>query len=138
MKSKPVKIHPCDSRCRYWAKIVRSDQALPKPVDVSSANDIPGPYLKVGEDELLPGDVLFEGESNHHRRRDRGWTYWIQIVLQNGELLFLDSGFSAQKAQMKRQGLAPELLKGSGDVAAMVRIAHGIRNGLTVTATGQE
>lgn len=138
MKSYTVKISPCDSRCRYWAKIIRNGQPLPMPVDVTGANDIPGPYLPLGEDELLPGDILFEGESNHHRRRDRGWVYWVRIVLDNGDLLFLESGFSAQKAQMKRQGMAPELLKGSGDVAAMVRIAHGVRNGLKVTEDGQE
>ena len=29
-------------------------------------------YLLRGQDELMPGDVLFEGEANHHRRTDRG------------------------------------------------------------------
>jgi hypothetical protein len=33
---------------------------------------------------------------------------------------------------MKKQGLSPELLKGNGDIAAMVRIVHGLRSGLTV------
>ncbi|CAM5403781.1 hypothetical protein [Eoetvoesiella caeni] len=137
MKSHSVEICPFDHRCRYWAKIIRVDEALPQPVNVAGATDIPGPYLKIGDEELLPGDVLFEGESNHHRRTDRGWTYWISIALGSGKLLAIPSGFSAQKTQMKRQGMAPELLKGSGDIAAMVRIAHGIRNGLVVTKTGE-
>lgn len=134
MKSYSVNMSPVDARCRYWAKIIRCDEALPIPSSVNGANDIPGPYL-TGDEELLTGDVLFEGEALHHRNR-RGWLYVVSIVLENGELLYLSSGFSAQKAQLKRQGMAPELLKGSGDIAAMVRIAHGVRNGLVVTAEG--
>lgn len=80
----------------------------------------------------MPNDVLFEGEANHHRRTDRGWTYWVTLVLPCGELMRFKSGFSAQKLLLKAQGMAPELLKGSGDVAAMVRIAHGVRLGLAV------
>jgi len=133
MQSHSVNVGPLDSRCRYWAKIIRSGQAVPLPVDVAGANDIPGPYLQRGQEELLAGDVLFEGESNHHRRTDRGWTYWVTCILPSGELLRLVSGFSAQKMELKRQGMAPELLKGSGDIAAMVRIAHGARLGLTIT-----
>lgn len=34
---------------------------------------------------------------------------------------------------MKVQGMAPNLLMGSGDIAAMVRIAHGLRAGLKIT-----
>ncbi|MBZ2206518.1 hypothetical protein [Massilia soli] len=82
----------------------------------------------------MPGDVLFEGEANHHRRTDRGWTYCIQVVTNDGELLLLESGFCAAKAALKAQGMAPELLQGSGDIAAMVRIALGVRAGLNVTA----
>jgi hypothetical protein len=107
---------------------------VPLPGNVAGANDITGPYLQRGEEELLAGDVLFEGESNHHRRTDRGWTYWVTCVLANGELIELVSGFGTQKKELKRQGMAPELLMGSGDIAAMVRIAHGVRLGLTITA----
>ena len=85
-----------------------------------------------GDEELLPGDFLFEGEANHHRR-DRGWTYWLHAVSPAGEYVTYRSGISAQKAELKRQGLAARLLTGSGDVAAMVRIAHGLRAGLVVT-----
>jgi hypothetical protein len=45
---------------------------------VLGANDIPVPYANLGDEELMPRDVLFEGEANHHRRTDRGWTYFIQ------------------------------------------------------------
>lgn len=132
MQSHSVKVSPLDSRCRYWAKILRAGQALPLPEDVQGANDVVSPYLQRGEEELMVGDVLFEGEANHHRRTDRGWTYWITIVLPSGELLRLKSGFGVQKQGLKRQGMAPELLRGSGDIAAMVRIAHGARLGLSI------
>ena len=134
MKSHSVTIKPLDSRCRHWAKIVRSGQALPLPVEVLGANNIPVPYANLGDEELMPGDVLFEGEANHHRRTDRGWTYFIRAVTNDGELLSLRSGFSSQKAELKAQGMVPDMLKGSGDIAAMVRIAHGVRAGLSVTA----
>lgn len=113
-------------------KILRAGQALPLPVDVQGANDIPVPYANCGDEELFPGDAILEGEANHHRRTDRGWTYFITVVTNHGELLRLQSGFSAVKAELKAQGMARELLMGSGDIAAMVRIAHGVRAGLKI------
>ncbi len=133
MTSYSVVIKPMNSRCRHWAKIVRAGQELPLPVFVQGANDIQVPYANCGDEELFPGDALFEGEENHHRRTDLGWTYFITIVTNDGEVLTLESGFSTEKAALKAQGMAPELLKGSGDIAAMVRIAHGLRAGLSVT-----
>ncbi|MDO8905967.1 hypothetical protein [Hydrogenophaga sp.] len=133
MPSHSVKCKPNDSRCRYWAKIVRAEQSLPLPAEVQGANDIPSPYLRRGEEELMAGDVLFEGEANHHRRTDRGWTYAVSLALPDGRFLCLTSGFGAQKLLLKEQGMAPEQLKGAGDVAAMVRIAHGMRLGLSLT-----
>lgn len=59
-------------------------------------------YANNGDEELLPGDVLFEGEVNRHRRTDRGWTYFVRAVTNDGELISLRSGFSAQKkAELK-------------------------------------
>lgn len=133
IQSFSVHVKPRDARCRYWAKLVRAGATLPQPEVVHGANDIPSPYLRRGEEELLPGDALFQGEANHHRRTDRGWTYCLTVVTAGGELLQFWSGFGAQKAQLKAQGMPPELLKGSGDIAAMVRIVHGIHLGLTVT-----
>ena len=51
----------------------------------------------------------------------------------NKSCLVYKSGFGVQKQQLKQQGMQPDLLMGSGDIAAMVRIAHGVRMGLTVT-----
>ena len=133
MQSHSVEIKPLDSRCKYWAKIVRAGVDLPSPCLVQGASDVPGPYLRQGEEELLPCDALLEGEANHHRRNDRGWSYCLTFVTGSGSLVRFRSGFSTQKAEMKAQGLVPALLTGSGDVAAMVRIVHGLRAGLKVT-----
>lgn len=133
MQSHSVKVGPADARCRYWAKLIRNGESLPLPTSVQGANDVPAQYLKRGDEELLAGDLLLEGEANHHRRTDRGWTYSLTAVTKEGAKLRFQSGFAQQKAQMKAQGMAPELLKGAGDVAAMVRIGHGLRAGLSVT-----
>lgn len=127
-----IKIAPTDRRCRYWAKIFPSAKALPLPKDVQGANDLPAPYCKRGDEELFAGDVLIEGEANHHRRTDRGWTYWVVFVTPEGKLVRYVSGFSEQKAAAKAQGLAPELLSGSGDVAGAVRVAHALRAGMVL------
>jgi hypothetical protein len=54
------------------------------------------------------------------------------VVTQAGEYQEFSAGFGEQKKQMKAQGMPPELLKGAGDIAAMVRIGHGVRMGLAV------
>ena len=133
MKSHSVEILPCDARCRYWAKIVRAGMPLPSPSLVSGANDIPSAYLQRGDDELLPGDVLFEGEANHHRS-NRGWSYWVTYVTEAGDLVKVEhKDFGTIKSLLKQQGMEPEFLKGAGDIAAMVRIAHGLRMGLSAS-----
>lgn len=126
--SMSVSLYPTDARRRYWAKIVRNGRPLPMPDEVQGAGDIPGPYRGRGDEELLPGDALFEGEANHHRK-NRGWTYCLTYVTDGGEVLTFISGFSEQKAALKAQGIASVYLKGAGDWAAMVRIVHGLRMG---------
>jgi len=126
--SASVRVGPRDSRCRYWAKIVRAGQPLPTPASVGGAASIPGAYLRNGEEELFPGDVLIEGEEMHHRKA-RGWTYRTAHVTAAGELVYTTPSAEI-KAAMKAAGLPAELLPGSGDLAACVRIAHGLRLGL--------
>lgn len=122
-----VEIRPVDSRCRHWAKVVRAGQELPIPADVDGASDIPGGYARNGDEELFEGDVLIEGEENHHRKA-RGWTYYITYMNKNGDARRVKPS-SEIKSYLKQQGLDPRLLAGSGDVAACVRIAHAIRAG---------
>lgn len=131
IKSLSVTIGAQDSRCRYWAKIIRADQALPLPSAVDGANDVPGPYLRKGDDELFAGDILIDGEEAHHRK-NRGWSYrviWMDPETGERCRVFPNAEI---KAALKAGGLAPELLKGSGDVAAAIRIAHGLRAGIAI------
>lgn len=123
-----VTIKPLDKRCRYWAKVVRAEQRLPAPSLVDGANDVPGNYRRAGDEELFAGDVMIEGEEKHHSKA-RGWDYWITFMGADGEKVTIQPS-SAIKAAMKAAGLAPHLLAGSGDVAACIRIAHGLRAGL--------
>ena len=54
------------------------------------------------------------------------------------DLAMLLHAFSAQKAEMKAQGPSPESITESGDIAAIVRIAHGLRAGLCVKPSNTE
>lgn len=126
-----VRVLPTDYRCKYWAKLFRANAPLPLPSDVMSASCLPGHYLLRGDEELFPGDLLFEGEENHAYKK-RGWSYWVRYVTPDGALLVYRSGFSAQKVAAKAQGLSPSLLAGSGDIAGAVRVAHALRAGMTL------
>ena len=120
--SASVSIKPQDRRCRYWAKVLRAGCALPLPSAVEGANDVPGAYLRNGEEELFPGDVLIEGEANHHVKQ-RGWTYNVSVCGAEGKQSYLVT----DKTALKANGLPAHLLAGSGDVAACIRLAHAYR-----------
>lgn len=123
-------VRPYRRHCRYWAKLVRAGAGLPMPGEVDGANTIPGKYLRLGEEELFCGDLLFEGEANHPSK-DRGWSYWVHYVDDSGNLISANSGWREFKAQLKAATGAfdPALLKGAGDLAACVRFAHVQRMG---------
>lgn len=129
IQSVSAPIRPNDSRCKYWAKTIRFDEALPLPSNIEGASDLPGAYLKQGEEELMPGDFLIEGEANHHRRTDRGWSYTLSYMNAEGDLETV-TPTAEHKATMKANGMDPTLLKGSGDIAACVRLAMGLRHGI--------
>lgn len=125
--SASVEIKPQDPFCRYWAKIVRAGEQLLLPREVAGGNDLPGPYLQQGDEELFPGDFLFEGEAVD-RKWPRGWTYCLTVAGASGAVVLAYS--SAVKAKLKQLGLDPRFLPGSGDLAGLVRVAHGLRAGL--------
>ena len=125
MISESIKIGPTDKRCKHWAKIVRSGGVLPMPVDATGANSLAAPYAKDGDEELLEGDFLFEGEANHHTRQ-QGWSYWLGYIGDDGVFRRV-SYSSARKAVMKANGLPVQYLLGTGDVAGLVRMAHALR-----------
>lgn len=131
--SKSINLKPCDSRCKYWAKIIRAAVALPLPSAIIGASDVPGAYVR-GDEEIFPRDVVLQGEENHHIKA-RGWSYWVSWVDAEGVYHSHRSGYSAQKTELKAQGLRAELLTGAGDVAGAIRVAHGMRAGMNITST---
>lgn len=116
-------VAPSDHRCKYWCKIVRAGAPLPHPASVDGANDIPGAYLKKGDVEVFVGDVIFEGDENHHRKQ-RGWTWTMYIVDELGELQTVN--YSQAKDILRMWGIK-DMLAGAGACAAMVRAAWYLR-----------
>ena len=129
--SASVTIGPKDKRCRYWAKVIRHSHTVPAPIDVNSSNDVPGPYARNGDEELAPGDCLIEGEANHHCK-PRGWSYRVRWCADDGRVRYFYPKAEI-KAEAKAQGLSANLLKGSGDIAACIRIVWALRLGITLT-----
>ena len=131
MQSDPIEsceytAQPADYRCRFWAKIVRVDCALPLPCNVSGANDVPGNYLpKGGSEEVFPGDFVLTGEENHHRKQ-RGWTYELHCY-EAGELVSVPFGTAGEAKPWLRQQGRKDLLTGAGQIAAMIREIHVAR-----------
>lgn len=123
--SASVKIGPVDKRCRYWAKVIREATALPLPSTVNGAADVPGAFSRLGDDELVGNDVLIQAEERHHRK-SRGWSYCITFIGNDGEALTINPD-AELKARFKAAGMDVELLKGAGDLAACIRIAHALR-----------
>lgn len=120
-----IQIKPADSRCRFWAKLLRAGVALPLPSAVECAANVPGGFARIGDEEIFAGDFLIEGEQAHHRKM-RGWDYCVTWVDSSGAArrLFPDS---ATKAAIKSAGIPAEYLAGAGQLAACIRVAHAIR-----------
>ncbi|EHL24153.1 hypothetical protein KYG_04215 [Acidovorax sp. NO-1] len=124
-----IQIKPTDKRRHYWAKRIDSGTALSLPCNVSHGEDIPGPYLPVGGyEELALGEFIIEGEQLFHRHR-RGWTYRIGYMGIDGALHRVCPRM-VHKEALKAAGIAPDHLKGSGELAACVRLILGMRMGL--------
>jgi hypothetical protein len=124
-----IDIGPSKKRSRYWAKRIYAGTALSLPDSISCAEDIPGPFLSVGgEVELAVGDFVIEGEEVHFRHK-RGWSSRIGYMGIDGALHRVrpDKG---HKQAMKAAGMALDQLKGSGSLAACVRLIAALRMGL--------
>lgn len=137
IQSASVTIKPQDSRCRYWAKIIRAGAPLPIPSAATCANDVPGPYLRHGDEELFAGDFLIDGEERHHRHA-RGWVYNMGFIDPNTGNLRWVQATSERKAAAKANGLPANLLAGSGDIAGLIRLAHAVRLGVSIDAPAGE
>jgi hypothetical protein len=135
-----------DSRCKHWTKIVPAGTPLPTTSSVSGANDVPGGYMRDGfESEVYAGDYVLAGEEVSHRKT-RGWEYRLYTLARggkSGKWAVCSIDFSGTKDKIRavrddakkagdkdRAARAADLLKGSGDVAAMVRHIQAKRDGL--------
>ncbi len=127
-----------DRRCRGWERVIRESVSLPMPEDVHRAGDLPGAYAPDrGSEELFGLDAVMQGEENHHRKA-RGWSFWLHVHNPaNGGLATMTPS-AARKAVIKdairagRIDLPREILKGAGDIAALVRMLAAIRAGLPI------
>lgn len=125
------------ARGAQWAKLNRRAQAarLPAPAKVLGGNDLPGQYLPTGDEELLPGDALFEGRRDRH-----GWNYKLTMAMPTGVALVISSqsdNLSSFKAAAKAANMPIWLLQGAGPLAALVRIAFAYRMGLPLPDRGR-
>lgn len=125
-----ITIGPIDRRCKYWAKVIPASMELPTPAHVSEsgAAAIAAPFLKNGGEELLAGEFLIECEQAHHSKL-RGYDYWVSWAHTDGRRVKIKNPGAEHKTAIKAAGMAPELLKGSGHLAACIRIAIAVRAG---------
>lgn len=110
-----------DSRCAWWQAII------PDSLNVINLDDekVKLNYLRRGADlELEPGTLLIDSEAMHHRK-SRG--YAVNIGMAFDDRVHWFSPTLKHKLYIKEKG-KKELMKGSGDVAAVWRIALYLRS----------
>jgi hypothetical protein len=112
-----------------------SKEKLPLPCEIQNGGSLPGRYVREGDEELFPGDVLFERE--FWGRRWPVAQYRAAIAGVDGEPIQLVYD-SEVKARLKKQGLAIELLSGAGELAGLVRVLHAIAAGLRPYEPGSD
>jgi hypothetical protein len=122
-----VDIKPTDSRCHYWAKVLRAGTALPLPEAVTSGHALPGAFYRRGNEELAPGDAVIHGQQAHHRKL-LGYVYRMDYCDAQGRHLQIRPR-AAAKTALKASGMPIEHLRGAGDLAALVRVLIGLRMG---------
>jgi hypothetical protein len=132
-----------DSRCRAWCQVLSAAAVNSLRVSaVSGAESLGGKYERFGhETEVFVGDFVFEGEANHHTK-PRGWSYSLGIVVAStdgteAEIVWVaEAEAAALKPHLRalaKAGLFPaEDLKGSGEVASLVRYAQAVLAGHVV------
>ena len=119
---------PQDSRCSWWAVRIPADYQIADLADTYSLR--PLGFLRKGADlELAEGEAVLVSEAKHHRKM-RGYDVQIGVVSQ-GKIAWHRPNAST-KAAIKAWA-SPEqwasLSKGSGDVAACLRLLLAMRLG---------
>lgn len=107
---------PQDYRCKWWSVI------LPQKLDPEKHIGVT--YLKRGQDlELALGTMILDSESIRHRQ-NRGYSVTLGVVFPDGVRWIKPS--LARKQYIKRNG-GGDLMRGSGDIAGVVRMAMWLR-----------
>lgn len=110
---------PVDPRCAWWCfklKDLTVDHLENKPLERD--------FLKRGADlELEHGEMLIDSEANHHRH-NRG--YFVQLGVAVIDRVYWIVPSMAIKQHIKVSG-GKHLMKGSGDVVAVLRMAMWIK-----------
>jgi hypothetical protein len=113
---------PVDSRCEWWQTILTQDCLQTKYLTERA----PFKYLKKNSDlELKEGTLLIDSEEIHHRKM-RG--YKVKLGMAIGETVEWLKPTLAHKIYIKNLGGYEDLLAGSGDVAAALRLAIYLNN----------
>lgn len=112
--------YPYDSRCCWFQAVIPEDLN----VDHLDKINIKFSYFKKGEDiELEVGTLLINSEARHHRTF-RGHAVKIGLVTEE-EILWIFPG-KLEKKFIKDKGFK-ELMLGSGDLTAVLRVALYLR-----------
>lgn len=123
---------PSDYRCRWWSVRIPSDYQI-DGLD-NKTNLVPLGFLRPGEDiELDEDEAVLDCEQRHRHKPRLGWVVRIGIV-QDGVLVWyqpdvgVKMGIKAWASEEQWQILK----RGSGDVAACLRLLLAIRMGYRV------
>jgi hypothetical protein len=117
---------PADSRCKWWS--VRIPAGYCRGIDLDNTSSLQplGFLAKKADLELDDGEMVIDSEANHHAKA-RGYTVQL-LVVAGGELWGRTP--SVVTKNLIKQHATPEqwqkLRRGSGDVAACLRLAMAI------------
>lgn len=106
---------PTDTRCKWWEAII------PDELDISHLEEkAPFTYLRNGQDlELDVGTMIISSEAMHHRN-DRGYSTKLGLATSKG-MRWISPNMKIK--QFIKENGSRELMKGSGDVIGVIRMA---------------
>jgi hypothetical protein len=128
---------------RSWMKLISNGVALPLPSRVENFHNIPGKIINQPVINLLPGDIVLEGYELESFNGKKGvrvfpWIYRISGFDRYEKFFSFERNWNSFKTQMRHQGMQRDLLAGKKTLAAMVRVAHAMRQGMILTESSAE
>lgn len=119
-----------------WVKIIPENCRLPLPSSIQYSNQIPGRILLADKYYPDPFEIIIEGYVFNKVKTRKGttvqsWKYRISGINSLGIFFSIHGNWMDIKKQMREQGMDESLLAGKDTLAALVRIAHANRLGMT-------